>query len=334
MRRARWGILAGTLAALAAVPARADDKATHDAQARFVEGIARVKAGDFEAARLSFAQAYVVLRKPDILWNLALSEEKSGHAVEALAHFKELGRAEAAAEDREKAKKHIDALMAQTGHIEVVAPSGTKIDVDGTAAGVTPLADVVDVMPGKHHVAAGEKATDADVSAGQVAHVSFLVSEVPPVPPAPTPTPAAEAATPPVSPPPEGAAPATPSPDGAVRTIVVLGIGAVAITSGVLGVTFGLQSQSNANTAAGLRDASNTSACSGSMSVQCSQLKDAVDAQNQDATLSNVFYVTGAVLAAGAVATWFLWPKQTRASAGVSPSLAPAGWGPGIIGRF
>jgi hypothetical protein len=69
-----WGVLAAVLAASTPGVARAQGEvAVRDAQARFEEGLDRVKAGDFEAARLSFAQAYTVLRRPAILWNLALA---------------------------------------------------------------------------------------------------------------------------------------------------------------------------------------------------------------------------------------------------------------------
>jgi len=93
------------LVAAAPSVARADDRALREAQARFEEGLKRVKAGDFEAARMSFGQAYVVLRKPDILWNLALSEEKSGHAVDALAHFKQAAKEAPDAADRAEAQR-------------------------------------------------------------------------------------------------------------------------------------------------------------------------------------------------------------------------------------
>jgi hypothetical protein len=346
MRQARWGILAGTLVALVASPARADDKATRDAQARFVEGIARVKQGDFEAARLSFTEAYSVLRKPEILWNLALSEEKSGHVVDALAHFKELGRQGAAAEDSERAKKHIDTLMAQTGHLEVVAPTGAKVAVDGAPAGVTPLPEAVDVLPGKHHVVAGEKATDAEVGAGQVAHVSFTVVEsggapaaTPSTasPPPPTAPPARQPATAPQQPPPPEATHGDGSSAPVARTVTVISLGTLAVAGGVLGVVLGASSQSNANTAASLRG-SDPSACTGAQpAASCGQLKDAVDAENRDHTMSVVFYGVGAALAAGAVATWFLWPtppRSTGVSATVVPIVAPTGGGLGIVGSF
>ncbi len=348
MRRARWGVLAGALAVSIGSRARAAAKPTHHPPAPVVEGIARVKKGDFEAARLSFAQAYTVLHKPVILWNLALAEEKSGHVVEALGHFRELDRAPMAGEDRAKAKKHVETLMAQTGHIEVVAAAGTKVDVDGADAGVTPLADAVDVLPGKHHVVAGEKATDADVSAGETAHVSFLVLE----PPAPSSALPAEHAAPPAQeravPETAAVAATTPAPeapeqggttaDPMARAITVITIGTLAVTGGVLGVTFALQSKSNANTAAAAQAqlANNPSACTGATSSgTCGQLKDAVDAENRDHTLSNVFYGTGAVLAAGAVVTWLLWPKHATAStAWVFPMLETGGGGVGFVGRF
>jgi hypothetical protein len=334
MQRARWGILAGLLAALPATSAQADDNATRDAQARFVEGIARVKKGDFEAARLSFAQAYTVLHKPDILWNLALAEEKSGHVVEALGHFRELGKDGSASEDRTKAKKHVEALMAQTGHIEVVAPSGTKVNVDGAEAGVAPLGDAVDVLPGKHHVVAGEKATDADVTAGEVAHVSFLVTEAPALPVVPA-VPAATSEPVPPPPPREARVQGGETSDSTGRAITVIAIGTLAVTGGVLGVAFGLGSQNNANTAAQLRG-NDPSACTTSSESRCAQLKDAVDAENRDHTLSTVSYVTGAALVAGAVATWWMWPRhaQAPAAASVVPTLGPTGCGVGLAGLF
>ncbi len=171
---------------VAAVPlhagaARADDKAVREAQARFEEGLKRVKAGDFEAARMSFVQAYVVLRKPDILWNLALSEEKSARPLDALAHFKEFAKQAPTDADHARAQKHLDVLMAQTGHIEVQAPAGTPIVLDGaTGVGTAPLADTLDVAPGHHVIegklANGTKAQTVDAVAGEITRVNFIVA--------------------------------------------------------------------------------------------------------------------------------------------------------------
>ena len=60
-RRAfRWAAAAAVLMAVAPSVAGADDKALREAQARFEEGLKRVKAGDFDGARMSF----VSVRRP------------------------------------------------------------------------------------------------------------------------------------------------------------------------------------------------------------------------------------------------------------------------------
>jgi hypothetical protein len=338
-----------------ATPARAaDEKATREAQGRFVEGIARVKAGDFEGARMSFAQAYTVLHKADILWNLALAEDKSGHLVDALAHFKQLARDGATEADRAKANKHVDQLMAETGHIEVAAPPGAQVMVDGEAAGVAPLSGPLDVAPGRHHLelrpVQGEaKVADTAAFAGQTARVSFLVAE----PGAPVTTAAAAsspgAATevqgaqgaPPDSPP---APPPSPDQVQAVhgvstsRIVTVAALGGAGIASIFLGVYFGLASQSNANDVKGYQAANGSSACAHitpQNSQLCTTWNDAVNAQNKDAALSDGFYVAGGLLAAGAVATWFLWPKSsTSASATIVPVVGPGGAGLTAVGSF
>src|SRR6202041_336316 len=93
-------------------------------------------------------------------------------------------------------------LMARTAHIEVLAPAGAQVTLDGIAQGVAPLADTVDVDPGKHHIevrngAAPAKSVDADAVVGQIAHVSFLAADAPPVVAGGTPTPPATDPQPP-----------------------------------------------------------------------------------------------------------------------------------------
>jgi hypothetical protein len=330
--------------------ANADDKTVREAQARFEEGLKRVKAGDFEAARMSFVQAYVVLHKPDILWNLALSEEKSARPLDALAHFKEFARQAPTDADRARAQKHVDVLMAQTGHIEVQAPAGTPLLLDGTTGvGMAPLADTLDVTPGHHVIegklAEGTKALSVDAVAGEVARVTFLVvgPDRPVASVAVASTPAPEGSAP-------AAAPSTgaPAADASARddargtapaaklvTTTALGAGAV-IAIGV-GVYFGLQSRSDASTAAAYRSKEPSDYCVNPANAGCAQWNNAVQAQNRDATASNVLYVTGAVLAVGALASWFFWPRQseTRGSAvWFVPAAGPSGGGVMAGGRF
>lgn len=344
MRLATGALALAAILAATVVPAlsghaaaRADDVSAHDAQARFEEGLARVKGGDFEGARLSFAEAYAVLKKPDILWNLALAEQKSGHPVEAIGHFKQLQHDARTDADRVNASKHVTDLLVQTGHIEVAATTGTQVSVDGSIVGVAPLADQVDVAAGKHHVEAttsqGKKSADVDAALGQVVHVSFLEA-APTVEGKPQPQPAAATDAQP--------APAAPAPESTAskpfftpRTITVVSIGSVAVLFGVMGLGFGIASSNDASTAATLRQ--QNPSCNGFTTPGCQQLQSTTQAQHDEHVTSEAMWIVGGVLAAGAVATWFLWPKAPQgASAGVRvvPVVSTAGSGLTVVGRF
>jgi hypothetical protein len=357
-RSLRWGVLSGALVTALSPGALANGGAAeHEAQARFEEGIARVKTGNFDGARVSFTQAYAVLRRPYILWNLALAEEKTGHALDALEHFKDFARGRQDGDERGGAQKHIAELMAQTGHLDVVARAGSQVFVDGAPEGTVPLADSVDVAPGRHHVEAhtprGEREVDVDVEAGQVLRVNLLPvteSAVSPGPapaqnaPAPSfssdsPVSATPMARPPIVAPPAHSSDGTSSGESSRRRVIVVVVaGATAAVSIAVGAYFALQSESDGSTAAGFRALHTSDYCfqvtSANGSV-CKQWNDAVQAQSRDAALSSVFYVTGGVLAAGAVATWFLWPKgRTSAWAFLTPAVTPGGGGLSAVGQF
>jgi hypothetical protein len=340
MRHATEALVLATVLAAAstAAPARADDVTTRDAEARFQEGIARVKDGDFEGARVSFAQAYTVLKKPDILWNLALAEQKSGHPVEAIGHFKQLQHDARTDADRVNAAKHVTDLLIQTGHIEVAAVAGAEVSVDGNVVGVAPLPDQVDVAAGKHHVEASwpqaKKAADVDAALGQVVHVSFL--EAAPTVEGRPQQPAATDAQP-ASP----SAPETPAvasaPFWSARTITVITIGGVAVLAGAMGLGFGIASSNDASTAATLRQQNPN--CAGVATAGCQKLQSTTQAQHDEHVMSEGMWIASGVLAVGAVATWFLWPKPSQsasASAGVRivPVVSPGGSGLTAVGRF
>jgi hypothetical protein len=344
-RAARWGTLAAALVVVASVSAHAaDDRATREAEARFTEGLSAVKTRDYEAARLSFAQAYAVLHRPLILWNLALSEEKSGHLLDAVGHFRQVTRDMPGASEATGAQKHLDALMAQMGRVDLQAPAGTTFTLDGgDVAGSAPLADPLDVLPGHHVVEArlvhgGARTLQVDATAGQVAHLTFGSADPPAVAPAPVAPPVPAQPAPTEAQGSEAASPdrssSRPVSTGKVVMTAALG-GAAAVAVG-LGAYFGLQSRSNANTAKGYRDANGGSACGGSMPPgYCAAWNNAIQAENRDATASDVLYIAGGVFAVSAVMTLLLWPRGDRpASAWVLPEVGPAGAGIGAGGRF
>lgn len=204
-----------------------------------------------------------------------------------------------------------------------------------------PLVSAIDVVPGRHvvdaDVAVGPRSKPVEVAEGQVAHLDFL----PPEAPAPPPPPAAPAAAPP--PPPEASAPpvrATEAPSDATttsgasspaRTITTASLGGAAVVAIGLGIYFGLQSRSEASSVNGYLSNHASSYCTvptPATSSICTQWDNAYQAQNRDGVVSDVAYVAGAVFAAAAAATWFLWPREPRGSAAwVLPEAGPTSAG-------
>lgn len=351
-RRAAWGIVSASLlfgaprGAAAVEPA--ESAAQRDARLRFEEGLARVKSGRFEDARVAFAQAFAVLRKPDILWNLALSEEKSGHLADALGHFKQFDREAPSEVDRSGVKKHIDQLWGQTAHIEVTTLPGAQVTVDNAAAGIAPLKEPLDVMPGHHLVEARNggffKSTEVDLAAGQKLEARLQETDsrvaAAPAPGATAPMGTSDGAPPPPPPPAPDRpveSPASSGP-GVAKVVTVTAIGGTALLMGGLGVIYALRSQSDANDATALRNGQGDASCQGSDTPRCNSLRSAVSAQSTDTGWATGFYVAGGVLAAGAVATWFLWPRSQAPSAPATatfvPSAGPNGAGLTVVGSF
>lgn len=314
----------------------AEDPAVRDAQARFEEGLERVKTGDYEAARISFAQAYALLKRPSILWNLALAEEKTGHLVDALTHFKRVARDPSATSgDREDAQRHATGLVAKTGHVDVQAPAGSTLRVDGEAIDeVPPLEEPLDVTAGHHVVEArwpeGARLAPVDVGPGQLVHVSLAKD---------TGAPGASQGSPLAAAPTGASQGGLPGAGAQMEPVMVqhhetsvahiattASIGGAAVVAIAVAVGLGLESQSKANQAASDRAALNTESpgnagCFGSSTnALCPRLSSAVQAQNHAAEASDALYVTGGVLAAGAVVAWFLWPHaRTEPAAWLTP---------------
>jgi hypothetical protein len=104
--------------------------------------------------------------------------------------------------------------------------------------------------------------------------------------------------------------------DGAhIATTIVLGVlGAGALAGGI---ALGLSSQSDADSAAAIRNTMPSNACTGAAgsSASCQTLSSTVDAQNRDAAISVTMYVFSGLFAVAAVVAFAAWPKHTTASA-------------------
>src|SRR5262245_44992949 len=82
-------LLAAAGLVVAAPSARAQDKdaGTEMARRRFQEGVKFFDQKRYEEARAAFLQAYALKHHPAVLLNLAQSEIRSGHPLEAARHF-------------------------------------------------------------------------------------------------------------------------------------------------------------------------------------------------------------------------------------------------------
>jgi len=117
-----------------------------------------------------------------------------------------------------------------------------------------------------------------------------------------------------------------------VTTVTLIGLAAVA-TGGA--IYFGVQSKSEADTAAGFRSTNPANACARASSATCQQWSDAVDAQNRDATLNVAMFIAAGALAAGGAAAWLLWPSdKPHDAAWIAPTVAPGRAGLSFGARF
>jgi hypothetical protein len=133
------------------------DPFTDMARQRFQEGVKLFDAKRFEEARAAFLQAYALKKHPAVLLNLAQSELKSGHPVDAARHFAQYlqDNAGAAPADRKTAEQGISEARLKTGRVQVdVNVPGAEIFVDDELVGKAPLREAVDVGAGAHKIEA------------------------------------------------------------------------------------------------------------------------------------------------------------------------------------
>ena len=305
------------------------DAATREATARFREGLHLHDAGQDEDARLKFAQAYAVLHTPNILFNLARSEQLTGHSLEALDHYKQYlrdGDPKITGKDRDTAKLLIAELVRKVGHVTIDAPTGAKVTVDGAGlAGEAPFADPIDVTPGKHAIVAkmGDTTKNVDVVAGEGETVSarFVFADGP----LPLPTP------PPVPPPPPPPAPEPPSSGAKLGTAIALGGG------GAVGLGIGIYFLADAaNADSDAKKLLNGAGCVGSSSSTCQQARQLQSRNSNDQVGGFVAGGVGVALLACAVIVPILGPKAATQSSSswLVPSPLPGGGAVEFGARF
>ncbi len=334
------------------------------AKKRFAEGVAAADAGNYEAARVAFQQAYVLKPHPSVLHNLGQSELKTGHYLEAARHLATFIRDTSfgSSAERDTAKKGL--LQAETKLSKLVVEvdvDGAEITVDGVPAGRSPMGpDPAYVDPGERLVHVQRDGYPAfeqrqTFEAGRTAQlkVALRAGETSPSLAASISrnggssdaTPSDGGARAPEG---VGAAPAGLTPTGEsagnARTIVLVSTGAVAAASLGVWIGFWLKGRSLESDESTQLDRliqaqpnvpSNVLCRMGG--PDCDQLQDTAGRRADANRVGLVAGVATGVSAAAFAATWFLWPKPSRGGTGapaVIPSLAPNHAGLMLRGAF
>jgi hypothetical protein len=147
-------LLAGSRDALAA---DADASPVEKAKRLLREAKDDYSAGRYEQSRAKLDEACNIAHTPNCVHNLAMAELRAGRPLEAYKHFREAFSVPTAtwmqSEDAvSDARKMMAEAYAAVGHVQIRAPDGALVSVDGIPVDRT--AGPVDLAPGSHVVEA------------------------------------------------------------------------------------------------------------------------------------------------------------------------------------
>ncbi|MCS6899347.1 MAG: hypothetical protein RMJ98_06680 [Myxococcales bacterium] len=203
---------------LPAVVLAQDDATTVEARKRFLEGVKFFDEKKYDLARVAFFQAYTLKKHPDVLLNLAQAELLGGRYLEAAQHFKEFLRDTANDKNpkRPDAAKGLEEARLHLGRIQITVDlPDADVYLNGTKVGTSPMADALEVLPGKHSIEARKERKSTiqslEVPEGKTTIVNLILdtsaTTAPVAPPATTressPAPSTSSASPAPSTPPK-----------------------------------------------------------------------------------------------------------------------------------
>jgi hypothetical protein len=350
-RLAIWAILANHSAF--AQPAPSPEE-VQQAQARWKEGKAFFDAGNFEAARVAFRQAYTIFPHPAFLQNLGEAELRSARYVEAarhLAQYLNLSTSGSPAQ-RDGAKSSLKKAAEKLGSLVIEANvDDSEIRVDDEVVGRTPLGALAwYVEPGRHVVVARkvgymDGSETVDVSAGYSKNVYVRVPrlvEATSNAPAAKPESKAEAKASLASASMVSSEPGTrESTVSEARTVVLLSGTILTVAAGTVGAYYAVRIGSDSSKLSGLKEqlhGSESTACgSGSITADnqptCGSIVTTSSQLQTDRTIRNVSFVVAGAMGAATIATFFLWPARSRTTS-IAPELGPGFGGVSLRGQF
>lgn len=284
----------------------------------------------FEEALLEFRQAFSIYPDDKVLWNLAASELETHRYVEAIRDFRTYDEHQKVLENPQHPKhallrSYLETAQRATGHVEISAPPGARLLLDGKDIGVSPLTAPVDVTPGKHSVEAvsggqSKGRREIDIAAGSALTIRFE-------PEAP-----AVSASEPIGP---ALVHSTPHRDvvknqpeersfWSPRKTLVLGVGGgTSLALLATGIAFTLTANSEATRASDLASQIPNRTCS-VVTPTCSDRIDALESERSKRDIATGFFVGTGVAVAATVALLVFLPETKRPAATVVPLVSPS----------
>jgi hypothetical protein len=123
--------------------------------ATLLQGGTLYRARDYEGARQAFARAFELEPSAGTLFDLALAELQSGRPAESARHLRDyLVRPDAQVDKSDAIRtRWLPQARARVAHVQIQAPNGVEIVVDGQHLGVTPTDDL-ELDGGQHSIVA------------------------------------------------------------------------------------------------------------------------------------------------------------------------------------
>jgi hypothetical protein len=307
-----------------------DNKAESDKL--FGEGLNLFTQKDYNHARMKFAEAYSKYPSPNSLLNLARAEQLMGECVDAVLHYRAYialpENPRISSFDRGSATIKLNECLAKIGRVQVTAPRGAHVTVDGLARVWTP-GEPLDVPAGQHRIDISfenlTKSRTTSPGEGEVTNVTWEEPKPPEPPPEVKPP---EVVKPPEPPPP-------PQVETRIETKIVevkvekppewkqeskwptgkvvsaVGLGVIAVGSFIAAPSFLAASLSNARDADNLSKQLGSSFCNPTgpnvNSPQCVQLQGLRSDQSTFSALSATFFVLGALAIVGDIVVLVAW---------------------------
>jgi hypothetical protein len=147
---ARVAALALVVLASRAAVAQPSAEARARASALQAEGHRLLMQNENGAALERFEAAYALVASPKVLFNMGRAHERLGHHPEAFDCFDRFltDARDVPPESRAQAERSRAELRARVALVEIMAPAGAQLWVDGRTVGHTPLPRTLPLLPG------------------------------------------------------------------------------------------------------------------------------------------------------------------------------------------